>query len=239
MQYNAHADKQDIVSSIVDATGLNPIAHLQKITRAVNEANRIIWSWIFEAYGGWQYDDANQTNLPSATTSLVASQQKYTILAEALTSLGFSVVDQGGNEYDLEPITLDEIRERGLSEQEFLNTPGNPKYYRMVGNVVKLYPAPSYSQNASLRARFDRGSVVFASTDSTKSPGFASEFHGAVSTGASLIIAEDKGLKNQNNIEQRWARYERAIKAFYKSKLAELNPETQRTTISDPASYCA
>jgi len=52
MQYNSHSDNQDIVSLIVDATGQNAVAHIKPITSAANEATRIIWSWVFEAYGG-------------------------------------------------------------------------------------------------------------------------------------------------------------------------------------------
>jgi hypothetical protein len=71
MIYNGDSDEQDIVSYVAETTGLNKTAKIKTITRAVNEANRLIWAWIFQAYGGWQYDDGNQTTLPSATAALV------------------------------------------------------------------------------------------------------------------------------------------------------------------------
>lgn len=233
MQFNSHSDNQDIVSYVVDATGLNPVAHLKQITRAANEALRIIWSWIFDAYGGWQYDDGNQTDLPSATTALVASQQKYTLPSEALTVRDASVQDQGSQWRDLEPITLEEITARG-AEEEFLSTPGDPIYYRPVAGLVKLYPAPNYSQAASLRVRFDRAAVQFASTDTTKKPGFAAEFHGAVPAGASAFIAKNKNHKNTERLERDWLRYEERIKSFYKRRFAELNPSQPRSEVTDP-----
>ncbi|MDQ0316400.1 phage adaptor protein [Amorphus orientalis] len=234
MQFNSHSDEQDIVSYVVDATGLNPTAHLKKITRAANEALRIIWSWIFEAYGGWQFDDGNQTDLPSATAALVASQQKYTLPSEALTVRRVSVKDESGFWRDLDPITLEEITATH-AENEFQSTPGNPTYYRLVAGILKLYPGPSYGQDASLRVQFDRGTMQFVSTDTTKTPGFASEFHGAVPTGAAVHIGGDKTLKNTTLQERRWARYELAIKGFYKKRFAEMNPETHRSQVDDPA----
>src|SRR5690606_16391765 len=101
---------------------------------------------------------------------------------------------------------------------------------------VKLYPAPSYSQSASLRSKFDRGSVQFASTDTTKAPGFAPEFHGAVPAGASFVIASNKNQKNLQGLAKRWSDYEESIKSFYKKRLKELEPEQAQTGIIDPIS---
>lgn len=233
MQYNSHADNQDIVSLIVDATGLNATAHIKQITRATNEANRIIWSWIFDAYGGWQYDDGNHSNLPTATAALVASQQKYTLPSEAITVRSVAVKDQSGFWRNLEPITLEEIATR-QAENEFHSTTGNPLYYRPVNGLIFLYPAPNYAQAASLQVEFDRGSVQFASTDTTKTPGFASEFHGAVASGASYFIAKNKNHKNTGRLERDWFRYEERIKSFYKARFAELNPQQPTNEFIDP-----
>lgn len=233
MQFNDHSDDQDIVSHIVDATGLNAMAHIKKITRAANEATRIIWSWIFEAYGGWQYDDGNHDDLPSATTALVANQQKYTLPAEAVTVRRVSYKDQNDTWHDLDLVTLEEITAR-QNEAEFEITPGEPRFYRPYAGIVKLYPAPNYSQVVSLRAMFDRGSVQFVSSDTTRTPGFASEFHGAVATGASYFIANEKSLKNVNGLANKWAYYEKAIKAFYKKRLSELVPEKPSSSRTDP-----
>lgn len=237
MVYNGNSDEQDIVSQIADSTGVNKTADIKRITRAVNETMRLIWAWIFESYGGWQYDDANQTNLPSATTALVANQQKYTIPSDAITVRQVSYKDTAGNWHDVDPITAEDIH--SVSEEtEFYDTPGLPRYYRMIGNVINIYPAANYSQPASLRMQFDRGSVAFTSTDTSKTPGFVSEFHGAVSVGASFIIASDKTLKNTNNLAGRWAEYERNIKAYYKARFAELNPVKKKSYQTDPLSEC-
>lgn len=233
MIFNGHAQNQDIVSGISRATGMNKTAEIQDITFQANEANRIIWSWIFAAYGGWQYDDGNQVNLPSATTSLVASQQKYTIPSDAVTIRQVSVRDLSGFWRDVDPITLEQIHAES-NENDFNSTPGTPRYYRVVGNVINIYPAPNYDQVASLRVQFDRGTVEFLTGDTVKTPGFVSEFHGAVVVGASYFIACDRTLDNKNNLLARWQEYEKAIKSFYKARFVENNPNKKLTNAPDP-----
>lgn len=233
MQFNGHSTNQDIVSSISRKTGYNKVADLEAITEQANEASRVVWSWIFQAYGGWQYDDGNQTNLPSATTALVQNQQKYTIPADAITVRQVSYRDTAGNWHDIDPITTEQIHQ-GSTETEFYKTAGQPMYYRMIANVINLYPAPNYDQVASLRVQFDRGSVAFATTDTTKTPGFVSEFHGAVPVGASYFIASDRTLDNKNNLRERWMEYEDAIKGYYKARFVENNPNQKLIRTHDP-----
>jgi hypothetical protein len=233
MIFNNHATNQDIVSSVSNKTGYNKVAELDVITAEVNEANRTIWSWIFEAYGGWQYDDGNQTNLPSATTALVANQQKYTIPSDAVSVRQVSYRDESGTWHDIKHITTEQIHQTS-TETEFMDTPGSPLYYRMIANVINIYPAPNFSQVASLRVQFDRGSVAFETTDTTKTPGFMSEFHGAVPVGASYFIASDRSLDNRNNLRERWQEYEKSIKAYYKARFVENNPNQKLTRTNDP-----
>jgi hypothetical protein len=236
MQFNGHVANQDIVSGISRSTGFNKSAEIQAITYYVNEANRVIWSWIFGAYGGWQYDDGNQANLPSATTALVNGQQKYTIPTDAITIRQVSYRDTTGNWHDIDPITLESIHATS-NENEFMETPGYPRYYRVIANVINIYPAPNYDQTASLRVQFDRGSVEFTVGDSVKTPGFVSEFHGAVPVGASYFIACDRTLDNKNNLYERWKEYEKAIKAFYKARFVENNPNQKLISQADPLTF--
>ena len=224
MIYNGDSDEQDIVSYVAETTGLNKTAKIKTITRAVNEANRLIWAWIFQAYGGWQYDDGNQTTLPSATAALVAGQQKYTIPSDAITVRQVSVKDESGQWKDVDPITTEQINQNS-TETEFYDVAGNPMYYRLVSNVINIYPAPNYSQAASIRIQFDRGSVSFTSTDTTKTPGFVSEFQGALHVGASYIIASDRTLSNRVDLRDRWKDYEQDIKDYYKARFVELSPD--------------
>lgn len=233
MVFNGNTDEHDIVSYIADATGLNKTAHIKKITRAANSASREIWSVIFEAYGGWQYDDTNNADLPTATADLVASQSKYTIPTDALTIRQVSVKDESGFWRDLKAITTEDIHSVS-AENEFQDTAGNPRFYRMFSNVIELYPAPNYSQTRSIRVQFDRGSTTFSSDATDTSPGFASEFHDAVHIGASYMIGADKNLKNVERKYRQWVEIKENIREYYKARFVELNSTETKSYLEDP-----
>lgn len=228
MQYSQDTDGQDIVSLVGDATGVNTTAGIKQITRACNRALKIIWSWIFEAYGGWQFDDSNNSDVPTATTALVASQAKYTLPLNAKTVRALEYKDENGTWHRLKAVTQEEINDWG-SESEFYDTASQPLYYSVMHRLLKLYPAPNFSQTASLRLQFDRGVVVFASTDIQQQPGFDSEFHEAVADGASYYIAKDKSLQNVQLLQDNWQQWENKIKLFYNKRFYDEFPHEIKT----------
>lgn len=229
MQYNSDADGQDIVSLVGDLTGLSTTAELEQITRAVNRANRRIWFWIFNAYAGWVFDDGNQTYLPTATADLVANQSKYTLPSEALTVRGVEYKNEGGVWHKLYPLSEEYIRQF-YSEQDFHDESAEPHYYTPYDGLIKLHPAPDFGQVGSLRLSFDRDIITFASSDTTKEPGFASTFHEALAVGASYYIAAAKTLGNVDVLREDWGEmpegaadrgYKLAIKEFYSERFVE------------------
>lgn len=223
MQYNSDSDSQDIVSAIGDATGLNTTVDIKQITRAANQANKQIWSWIFSSYGGWQYDDSNNGDLPVALATLEADQQKYTLPSTALAVRGLEYKNAGGDWVKLHPVPIERLNQF-VSENEWNDTPSEPQWYSLLNGIIKLYPASDTKRTEGLRIQFDRGATTFASTDTTKTPGFATEFHEAVAVGASYIIARNKSLPNLQLLQADWIDYERRIKEFYVQRWDEQFP---------------
>ena len=223
MQYNGNADGQDIVSLIGDMTGMDTTVEIKQITRAANEANKKIWSWIFQSYGGWQYDDSNYSNLPIATTTITADQAKYILPSEALSVKAVEYKNAGGEWMKLLPISLIEINQFH-AEGDWNDKSSEPRYYATVSDMVKLYPAPDTTRADALRVQFDRGSVSFASTDIEQDPGFSSEFHGALATGASYFIGINKTLPNWDLIRSEWLDSEQRIKDYYVKRWEEKFP---------------
>ena len=231
MQYNGDADGQDIVSLANDfAASDNNNFPLKQKARLANKNLRTIWSWIFSVYGGWLYDDGNQTDLPAATTSLNASQTNYGTPSGALTIRAVDAKTVGGVWYTLAALTEEQIREL-LAEPQFYSVPGQPIYYEPYGNSVKIYPPANYTQAASLRVSYDRGSVAFVSTDTTKSPGFASEFHEALAIGMANDFATMKKLSQGQGLQLEWQKAEIKIKDYYSQRYQEMFPP--RITIRD------
>lgn len=151
-------------------------ARLQEATGYLNMANRKAWSAIFLSYGGWQYEDSNQTNLPIATASLSSGQATYALPSGATTVSTIEVLNTGGTWEALTPVTNEMIKDSG-SISGFTTSNGTPRYYTLVGQTITLYPPPNYSQASSLRVWYDRGAFDFVQTDTTATGGLDSNFH--------------------------------------------------------------
>ena len=67
-----------------------------------------------------------------------------------------------------------------------MDTPSQPMYYRLVNGTAQIYPAPNYTKTAGIKVLFDRDSVDFVTTDTTKTPGFASPYHEILPIGVSI-----------------------------------------------------
>ena len=65
---------QDVHSLTHTTTASYAIADVcRNVNQSYHDVTRLIW----ESSGAWQYDDSNKTDLPIATTDLVAGQQDY------------------------------------------------------------------------------------------------------------------------------------------------------------------
>ena len=188
MQYNGEANSQDIVSEVLSSLGdiTTDDYSLNAMTRRANLAMSMIWHAIFRSYGGWQYDDTNQTNLPSSADALTANQTTYSLPTEALTVKGVSV-KSSDNWTDLKPLNAEQIKDSQALD-EFEKTAGTPNSYRLVGRSVIIYPASDTTVTGGFKVYFDRAGVAFTPSDTTAEPGFASEYHGAVPVFMALKI---------------------------------------------------
>lgn len=231
MQYNSHATNQDIVTMAEKLVSANSVSFpIKEKTLYANQACRLIWSWIHEAYGGWLYDDSNNTDFPEATTTITSGQTDYALPTEASFIQGVSVKNTDGVWHKLQPITLEQIQEIE-AESEFMKTSSIPRYYRLLAKSIKLYPPSNFTQSASLKIHEAREISGFSTTDTTKTPGFDSQYHEAVPTYMALQYAKINGLPNKNDLMQDWLIYEKTIKSDYRRRFAELFPA--RITVRD------
>lgn len=163
---------------------------LKTFTRLINSWYRRVNSWIWEVTGSWEYDDSNYTDLPVAITDLVDEQQDYTLPSTAQKIMRVEVLDSDGNWRLLKPIDEKEIRDQAISE--FYEVAGLPIYYDLKGNSILLYPKPSsdyVTLDGGLKIYFSRDISEFDYTDTTKEPGFVSNFHRILSLGAAYDYA--------------------------------------------------
>ena len=229
MQYNETTTNTGIIQSVernIDM-GLLYISdstdRLQEITQYANEINQEIWFNIWDSYSGWQYDDSTKTDIPIATTDLVASQQAYSIPSAALSINRVEVADENGNFVRIRPIAPEKIES---SESEFMSGSTYPQYYSLLNGQLYLYPATSHAYTEGLKVYFDRANTDFAYDDTTKTPGFASIYHPLISLGAAI-----KWLKVHNTSSGSLATFMQdyttginTLRSYYQSRFKDNNP---------------
>ena len=234
MQFNDAANKQGIVQDITFLTGVDTNKYsLADRTRNVNEWLRNAWVWIFQSYGGWEFADDNQTSapstLPTATQNLVSGTGVYGLPTGSLSINRVEILQTDGlTWFQLEPIALEQIP---YAEGRFLQTNGMPRFYRLVGDLVKLYPTPNYSVTNGIKIFFEQEMTNFVASDTTAVPGFASPFHRILSLGASYDYAMANGIddKIQSLLPQIAAKKADLMK-FYQSRFTEMFPTRIRVS---------
>lgn len=188
MVFNDTATRTGLVQACEGYTGLGVAGitgntnNLYDFTRRINEANRKVLTAIFSASGLWTFDDSNQTDLPQGSANLTSGTATYALPATALTVERIEVKDSNGNFFKIDPISKEEL---GDGVDSFMLSNGIPQLYRLVGNTIELFPAPSYNSTNGLKVYFTRDGVDFVYSATTTTPGFASIFHNALAVMAS------------------------------------------------------
>lgn len=160
--------------------------------RSANKAVRKVATWIWRAVPDWEFDDSNFTTLPIATRDLVDDQEDYALPTNVFGVDRAEVLDINGDWIKLIPMDKSQI---SVAYPEFEETKGIPKFYDMVGNSIITKPAPDVTkvtETNGLRLYLSRSTDTFASTDTTKEPGFNPMFHSIVS----ILMALDYAIKN-------------------------------------------
>lgn len=194
-----------------------------------NMALRAIFREIYAVYGGWTPQDSNVSGIDSVATNLVSGTQFYAFATVAWLK-GVEVEDQNGNVIPLIPITLEEIRERGYAEDEFMSQDGDPRYYRPVKNGIQLYPAPNYSLSEGLIAKIGAQDVSpFTAASTSTSPGYDSlAGHEAVAAGMAMFFADYNELSSFSKRKLAWDEAVSAVKSHYRRKFMEIKQQIKK-----------
>ncbi|MDD5551118.1 MAG: hypothetical protein PHS34_07660 [Candidatus Omnitrophica bacterium] len=191
-------------------------------TRSANEAYKLTNQIIWQSTGEWEFDDSNYETLPVATRDMVADQKDYLLPSYAQKIDRLEVMD---NSEDWQVvIPFDKSMEKDAMTELYSST-GLPKYYDLVGDSLILYPTPDATYctlTAGLKLYFSREIDEFAVDDTTKEPGFNSDFHRMISLGAALDWAAPKGLNLMGGLQNQIKDMKENIKKFYGSRDRDL-----------------
>ena len=190
-----------------------------------NMGNRIILTVIHEAYGGWKYDDRNNTDFPIATTELTADTTNFALPVDTNQLNGVYALTPNTTDSwtKLIPITLEEINQME-AEPNFNNTSAIPQYYRPLGNSIKVYPASSTTIAGGLMVEYSTDISTFTTSDTTKQAGFDTIFQEAIPVYMSYQFAQVNGLPNLKSLTEQWVDYLSRIKKHYVQKFKDMYP---------------
>lgn len=175
---------------------------LAQFTGFINQAYLKIVSEIMANDPKWSWDDPNYTDLPRATTTLVAGQRDYTLptstgssnASTLLKIIKFAVLDASAQEHIL---TVSDKPEAELN-REFPNS-GLPLVYKLIGDTIKMWPAADSSSvtlTAGLVGYYQRSPDLFTAADTVQQPGIPEPFHRLISLEASMDYAAVRGIGN-------------------------------------------
>lgn len=235
MQFRSEANGQDLIADITFLLGANLASNflINDRTRSINEWNSTVWSWIFEAYGGWFYMDDNtsdtSTGIPTADQTITSGTSLYGIPTGALTIVGIQMKTTASGPFNnLIPMTYEEFLDRG-GDGAFPSS-GVPMFYILQGDIIRLLPSPNFTLASALRVTFDQGMSAFVPGDTTKTPGFASVFHRILSIGPCLDYSMGRGTPEQITYFTALRNdYERRIKSFYAKRFKARFPQRLTT----------
>lgn len=184
---------------------------------ALNNAIDKVHTMILESQDEWNFDDSNKTDLPTLTTSLVASQADYGLPTSLLKANRAEITYDGTTWKQLQPIDKNEIT-GAISSVPF--TTSNP-FYDIEGNSVILYPTPTANVTGGLKLWISRNVTAFTSSDvttGTATPGFDRNFHEIVPLMMSYDWALAKGGANVNLLQGQIQDLEGRLRRHYGTK---------------------
>lgn len=233
MVYNDISGGQGIVQDAYFEASADSISYpIEDVTRHANQGLDEMVSIAINSNGTWQFDDTNNTDLPIGTTALVTGQPDYTFDNEYLTIEEIRILPSGATNWSI----LKPVDRNNPEYQELLlsydNISGTPEYYDKFGETIMLYPKPNYSQDASLKAFFQRKASYFSTTDTTKEPGFPKHLHKFIPLFCAFNYASAKELSKKNDLFARLERERARISKHFSRREKDIISRITSETIN-------
>jgi len=228
MQFNETTNLTGLIQDCETLTGLGVAQisgnanRLKEFTRLMNKAVRKVHTMILASQDEWDFDDSNQTDFPILTADTVASQQDYS-LPTSLKIKRLEITYDGTNWVRANPLDINEVSDPTDTTSIANNFDQGKPFYDLQGQSLFLYPIPDTSVTGGLKIWISRDISEFASTDTTKEPGFDAAFHPMVSLLASAEWGLAKGKANAGSLLQLAGDMELRLKQYYGSKQKDRN----------------
>lgn len=221
MVYSDSSTLQGIVEETRWLTGTDATSYsINNLTRNANRALDRVAYLIQTADGEWDFDDTNNTDLAIATTDIVSGQQDYGI-STAFLKVSKVFIYQTATDTTWQELEF--VGDKG----EFLkasstNDTGVPTKYTIINNSIFFDTFPNYNSTGGLKVCYQRNMGYFATSDTTKTPGFNPQYHRLIS----LLSARDffmaKEPKKTNQFAVEIDKLEKGLVDFYSNRKQEV-----------------
>lgn len=185
------------------------------ITFSANRALERAVSLIRDSQGRWQWDDSNNTDFPRATRAVTAGRNDYDLDQTHYRIERVEARDTNGEWRRLIPYDQKDV-EGSLTE--FTDDTGFPLFYDKVGNSLIISPSFNFTDTGdtkSLKVFYERGASYFATTDTSKAPGFNPLFHELIPLWCAYDYAFINGKEIKDDLLARIGSMEEQLKDYY------------------------
>lgn len=218
MVFSDTSTNQGILQEIDFLAGTDSTSYpTSQKTRNINRAYEKVASIIQMADGKWEWEDLNNTDLPIATTTVTINVQDYQIPSTFLKVKQVFYLNDGVWQ------ELKFVNDKTEFLEVISTHTGVPSRYTLLGNSILLDVLPQETIAAALKVHYARDISTFVTTDTTKTPGFATQFHRYLSLSPAYDYAIAKGKGNATQLRNEMLTMEKGISSFYAGRQEVVN----------------
>lgn len=195
---------------------------LAQFTGMVNLGLDKVFHVIFGADGRWQFDDSNHTKYPILTGNIVSGQRDYSFTADSDSNVVLDIhrvfyrKSTDDPYYELTPVDVQTDAEYKISSfTDGLNIEAHPSKYDKTSTGIFLETLPPDNVTNGLKVYVNREGSYFATSDTTKSPGFAGSYHDYLALFVCYDYALANNLANRDVFKRDMLEMEEQIREFY------------------------
>ena len=191
-------------------------------TASINVGLDKVFHIIFGAEGKWDFDDSNHTTDPILTTNLVGGQRDYPFSSDAGDNLILDIKrvfvrsSSTAPYKEIFPIDVQSDLEGDIGGlADGLNTEAIPDRYDKTARSIFLEPIPPSNVTAGLKLYVNREGSYFATTDTTKVPGFGGLYHEYLVLEPCYRYARANNLEIKETLKRDVLELEKNITEYY------------------------
>jgi hypothetical protein len=200
------------------STSSYPIA--QK-TLDINSALANFTNIAMRSSGKWQFDDTNQSGLPTFSINIVSGTASYAFTTDSSSPANQILEIQKLRIKDVNGRWTDEIKQidkNNTDISQFQDVTGTPEYYDLVGNNIVFYPTPNYNSTSGIELTISRTPSYFLASDTTKKAGIPDMFDDYLYLRPAYLYCVSIGHKKARDYGIEVRNMEDAIKKYYSAR---------------------